>query len=119
MRSERESRPFSYDAIPIGDGLRRLRRRDPRCPSRTRGSVVNRDRAGGRCPNYAWIPAKTVLPMTETFHEATSSADLGVAAHDASLDWPAVGRRRAEVSESLPSCRGDLGEERDRGLRGA
>jgi dihydrolipoamide dehydrogenase len=63
--------------------------------------VVERDKAGGRCLNYACIPAKTILRTAEIYTEARESADLGVVAKDVTLDWDAVGKRRAGVSESL------------------
>ena len=63
--------------------------------------MVERDKAGGRCLNYACIPAKTILRTAEIYTEARESADLGVVAKDVSLDWDAVGKRRAAVSESL------------------
>jgi dihydrolipoamide dehydrogenase len=66
-------------------------------------AVVERDKAGGRCLNYACIPAKTVLHSAEVFREAQDSAALGVIAKDVTLDWDAVGKRRAAVSESLSS----------------
>jgi dihydrolipoamide dehydrogenase len=64
-------------------------------------AVVERDKAGGRCLNYACIPAKTILRTAEIYSEAKNSAELGVVAKDVSLDWDALGRRRAAVSESL------------------
>jgi dihydrolipoamide dehydrogenase len=63
--------------------------------------VVERDKAGGRCLNYACIPAKTVLRTAEIFHEARSSAELGVIANDVQLDWDALQKRRADVSAQL------------------
>jgi dihydrolipoamide dehydrogenase len=64
-------------------------------------AVVERDKAGGRCLNYACIPAKTVLRSAEIFHEAQNSANLGVTVKGASVDWKALGKRRADVSASL------------------
>ncbi len=64
-------------------------------------AVVERDKAGGRCLNYACIPAKTVLRTAEIFHEATASAELGVVGNDVQLDWEALGKRRADVSATL------------------
>jgi dihydrolipoamide dehydrogenase len=64
-------------------------------------AVVERDKAGGRCLNYACIPAKTVLRTAEIFHEASSSAELGVVGNDVQLDWEALGKRRADVSATL------------------
>jgi dihydrolipoamide dehydrogenase len=64
-------------------------------------AVVERDKAGGRCLNYACIPAKTVLRTAEIFHEASSSAELGVVANDVQLDWGALHKRREDVSATL------------------
>ncbi|HSC20932.1 MAG TPA: dihydrolipoyl dehydrogenase, partial [Solirubrobacterales bacterium] len=63
--------------------------------------VVERDKAGGRCLNYACIPAKTVLRTAEIYHEARNSENLGVVGNDVSLDWEALHRRREEVSATL------------------
>ncbi|MGA7397290.1 MAG: dihydrolipoyl dehydrogenase, partial [Solirubrobacterales bacterium] len=59
------------------------------------------DKAGGRCLNYACIPAKTMLHTAEVFEHATSSADIGVKVSGAELDWEALGQRRTDVSASL------------------
>jgi len=64
-------------------------------------AVVERDKAGGRCLNYACIPAKTVLRTAEIFHEAQASAELGVVGNDVQLDWEALQKRRADVSAQL------------------
>ncbi|HET8955012.1 MAG TPA: dihydrolipoyl dehydrogenase [Solirubrobacterales bacterium] len=64
-------------------------------------AVVERDKAGGRCLNYACIPAKTVLRTAEIFHEAQASAELGVVANDVQLDWAALQKRREDVSAQL------------------
>jgi len=66
-------------------------------------AVVERDKPGGRCLNYACIPAKTVLRTAEIYDQARGSAELGVVARDVELDWDALGKRRAAVSESLSS----------------
>ena len=59
-------------------------------------AVVERDKAGGRCLNYACIPAKTMLRSAEIFHEAGHCAELGIVATGVELDWKALGKRRAE-----------------------
>jgi dihydrolipoamide dehydrogenase len=64
-------------------------------------AVVERDKAGGRCLNYACIPAKTLLRTAELYDEARNGAELGLAVEGASIDWEALGKRRAAVSESL------------------
>jgi dihydrolipoamide dehydrogenase len=65
-------------------------------------AVVERDKAGGRCLNYACIPAKTVLHTAGIFSAVTEEgADLGIKSNGASIDWPALQARRARVSATL------------------
>jgi dihydrolipoamide dehydrogenase len=64
-------------------------------------AVVEKDKPGGRCLNYACIPAKTMLHTAEVFDHAANSADLGVKVTKATLDWKALAERRAKVSETL------------------
>jgi dihydrolipoamide dehydrogenase len=64
-------------------------------------AVVEQDKPGGRCLNYACIPAKTLLRTAEIFDEvANGGSELGIKAK-ATLDWKALGDRRAKVSETL------------------
>ena len=93
--------PDSYDTIVIGGGPGGYVAAIRAAQLGQKVAVVERDKAGGRCLNYACIPAKTVLRTAEIYHEAGNSADLGVVAKDVKLDWDAVQARRAAVSESL------------------
>lgn len=91
----------SFDTIVIGGGPGGYVAAIRSAQLGRKTAVVERDKAGGRCLNYACIPAKTILRTAEIYAEATGSAELGVVAKDVSLDWDAVGKRRASVSESL------------------
>ena len=64
-------------------------------------AVVESDKSGGRCLNYACIPAKTMLHTAEVLDEARNSADIGVKVSGVELDWEALGQRRTDVSASL------------------
>src|SRR4029450_4218846 len=65
-------------------------------------AVVERDKAGGRCLNYACIPAKTVLHTAGVFAEGSQDgADLGIKSTGTSIDWKAVKARREKVSKTL------------------
>jgi dihydrolipoamide dehydrogenase len=66
-----------------------------------RTAVAEKDKPGGRCLNYACIPAKTVLHSARIYGEAQNSADLGVKAEGVTIDWDAVGKRREKVSSTL------------------
>ncbi|MCO5316274.1 MAG: dihydrolipoyl dehydrogenase [Solirubrobacterales bacterium] len=64
-------------------------------------AVVEKDKVGGRCLNYACIPAKTMLHTAEVLDHAKSSESIGVKVTGAELDWDALGGRRTEVSTGL------------------
>jgi dihydrolipoamide dehydrogenase len=64
-------------------------------------AVVERDKAGGRCLNYACIPAKTMLHTAEVLDHARNGSEIGVKAEGAELDWDALGKRRTDVSTGL------------------
>jgi len=91
----------SFDTIVIGGGPGGYVAAIRSAQLGRRTAVVERDKPGGRCLNYACIPAKTVLRTAEIYSEARDSAELGVVAKDVELDWDALGKRRAAVSESL------------------
>jgi dihydrolipoamide dehydrogenase len=59
------------------------------------------DKPGGRCLNYACIPAKTMLHTAELLDHAQNSAELGLKVKGAELDWKALGERRTKVSQTL------------------
>ncbi len=91
----------SFDVIVIGGGPGGYVAAIRAAQLGKKTAVVERDKAGGRCLNYACIPAKTVLRTAEIYDQARESAELGVVAKDVSIDWDALGKRRAAVSESL------------------
>ncbi len=91
----------SFDTIVIGGGPGGYVAAIRAAQLGKKTAVVERDKAGGRCLNYACIPAKTILRSAEIYDQARNSAELGVVAGDVSVDWDALGRRRAAVSDSL------------------
>jgi dihydrolipoamide dehydrogenase len=91
----------SFDVIVIGGGPGGYVAAIRAAQLGKKTAVVERDKAGGRCLNYACIPSMTILRTAEIYTEAREGAELGVVAKDVSLDWDAVGARRAAVSESL------------------
>jgi len=91
----------SFDQIVIGGGPGGYVAAIRAAQLGQKTAVVERDKAGGRCLNYACIPAKTVLRTAEIFHDAQSSAELGVVGNDVQLDWDALQKRRADVSAQL------------------
>jgi dihydrolipoamide dehydrogenase len=93
----------SFDTIVIGGGPGGYVAAIRSAQLGRKTAVVERDKPGGRCLNYACIPAKTVLHTAELYDHARNSADLGLVVKDATIDWDALGKRRAAVSDSLSS----------------
>jgi dihydrolipoyl dehydrogenase len=90
-----------YDVIVIGGGPGGYVAAIRAAQLGRKTAVVEQDKPGGRCLNYACIPAKTVLHSAELFDHAVNGADLGIKVEGASVDWKALGARRARVSETL------------------
>ena len=91
----------SFDQIVIGGGPGGYVAAIRAAQLGQKTAVVERDKAGGRCLNYACIPAKTILRTAEIYDDARNGEHLGVVGTGVELDWPALQKRREEVSATL------------------
>src|SRR5918994_2494786 len=91
----------SFDVIVIGGGPGGYHAAIRAAQLGKNTAVVEADKPGGRCLNYACIPAKTMLHTAELLDHAQHSAELGIKVQKASLDWQALGDHRTKVSETL------------------
>jgi dihydrolipoamide dehydrogenase len=67
-----------------------------------RTAVVEKDVVGGRCLNYACIPAKAVLRTADVLSEVREAGDFGITVgSEPSVDFEAVIARRAKVIKTL------------------
>jgi dihydrolipoamide dehydrogenase len=66
-----------------------------------RTAVVEKDVVGGRCLNYACIPAKAVLRVADVLAEVREAADFGVTVGEPGIDFDAITARRAKVIKTL------------------
>src|SRR5579884_3693593 len=64
-------------------------------------AVVEKDRVGGRCLNYACIPAKAVLRSADVLTEVREAAEFGVKVADPEIDYAAISERRQKVISTL------------------
>jgi dihydrolipoamide dehydrogenase len=91
----------SFEVIVIGGGPGGYHAAIRAAQLGKKTAVVEMDKPGGRCLNYACIPAKTMLHTAELLDHAQNSAELGIKVSKAELDWKALGARREQVSETL------------------
>jgi dihydrolipoamide dehydrogenase len=64
-------------------------------------AVVEKDRVGGRCLNYACIPAKAVLRAADVLSEVREAGDYGIKVPEPEVDFAAVVGRRQKVVSTL------------------
>ena len=64
-------------------------------------AVVEKDRVGGRCLNYACIPAKAVLRAADVLSEVREAGDFGIKVAAPEVDFGAVMERRGKVVQTL------------------
>ena len=92
----------AYDVIVIGSGPGGYVAAIRAAQLGLKTAVAEKDEIGGRCLNYACIPAKTLLHAAEVYDEARNgAADLGVKVEKVSLDWKVVHERREKVRKTL------------------
>jgi len=71
-------------------------------------AVIERDKLGGRCLNYACIPAKAVLRSADLLSEIEEAAEYGLDVAGVQVDFAGVKSRRDKVVTTLTSGVGVL-----------
>jgi dihydrolipoamide dehydrogenase len=66
-------------------------------------AVIESDAVGGRCLNYACIPAKAILRSADLLTEIRDSEEFGLKVAQVEVDYPAVQSRREKVVTTLTS----------------
>jgi dihydrolipoamide dehydrogenase len=64
-------------------------------------AVIEKDRVGGRCLNYACIPAKAVLRVADVLTEIREADEFGIKVADPQVDYAGVSARRDKVVSTL------------------
>ncbi len=91
----------AYDCIVIGSGPGGYVAAIRAAQLGMKTAVVESDLIGGRCLNYACIPAKAVLRVADVLGEIRDAASFGITVAEPTVDFAAVGERRRKVVKTL------------------
>jgi len=92
----------AYDCIVIGSGPGGYVAAIRAAQLGMRTAVVEKDNVvGGRCLNYACIPAKAVLRTADILSEIDDAAEFGIAVDGRTVDFARVSDRRKKVIKTL------------------
>jgi len=93
----------SYDCLVIGSGPGGYVAAIRSAQLGKSTAVVEKDRLGGRCLNYACIPAKAVLRSADLLSEIREAGDYGLEVSGVEVDYAGVQARREKVVGTLTS----------------
>jgi dihydrolipoamide dehydrogenase len=98
----------AYDCIVIGSGPGGYVAAIRAAQLGKKTAVVESDKVGGRCLNYACIPAKAVLRSADLLSEVREAGDFGLKVSGVEVDFAAVQARREKVVATLVGGVGGL-----------
>ncbi|MEN3283583.1 MAG: dihydrolipoamide dehydrogenase [Solirubrobacteraceae bacterium] len=90
-----------YDCVVIGSGPGGYVAAIRAAQLGMKTAVIEKDVVGGRCLNYACIPAKAVLRVADVLDEVRDADEFGIKVSDPEVDFDAVGERRKKVIKTL------------------
>ncbi|MHB1571190.1 MAG: dihydrolipoyl dehydrogenase [Solirubrobacteraceae bacterium] len=91
----------SFDCVVIGSGPGGYVAAIRAAQLGLKTAVVERDKVGGRCLNYACIPAKAVLRSADVLSEIRDAGEFGIKVSEPTVDYDALSARRQKVISTL------------------
>jgi dihydrolipoamide dehydrogenase len=91
----------SYDCVVIGSGPGGYVAAIRAAQLGMKTAVIEKDAVGGRCLNYACIPAKAVLRVADIVSEIREASEFGIKVSEPEIDYAGVSARREKVVKTL------------------
>jgi len=93
----------TYDCVVIGSGPGGYVAAIRSAQLGKKTAVIEKDKVGGRCLNYACIPAKALLRSADLLSEIRDAEEFGLTVGGVVVDYAAVQARREKVVSTLTS----------------
>jgi dihydrolipoamide dehydrogenase len=90
-----------YDCVVVGSGPGGYVAAIRAAQLGMKTAVIEKDVIGGRCLNYACIPAKAVLRVADVLDEVRDADEFGIKVSEPEVDFAAVTARREKVVKTL------------------
>src|SRR5438874_13336750 len=87
----------SFDCVVIGSGPGGYVAAIRAAQLGMKTAVAEKDRVGGRCLNYACIPAKAVLRVADVLTEVREAGEYGIKVSEPEVDYAGASKRREKV----------------------
>src|SRR5947209_2691514 len=91
----------TYDCLVIGSGPGGYVTAIRAAQLGMKTAVAEKDQVGGRCLNYACIPAKAVLRVADVLSEIRDAGEFGIKVAEPESDYAGVSARREKVISTL------------------
>jgi dihydrolipoamide dehydrogenase len=91
----------SFDCVIIGSGPGGYVAAIRAAQLGMKTAVIEKDTVGGRCLNYACIPAKAVLRVADVLSEIREAGEFGIKVGTPEVDYAGVSARRQKVISTL------------------
>src|SRR6476619_1612418 len=98
----------SYDCVVIGSGPGGYVAAIRAAQLGMKTAVVEKDQVGGRCLNYACIPAKAVLRTADVLDEIRGADEFGLKVSEPEVDFAGVNKRPEKIVKTLTGGVGGL-----------
>jgi dihydrolipoamide dehydrogenase len=91
----------AFDCVVIGSGPGGYVAAIRAAQLKMKTAVIEKDKVGGRCLNYACIPAKAVLRSADVLTEVREAGDFGITVGEPEVDYGKLSARREQVISTL------------------
>ena len=100
-KKKSRARAASFDVVVIGGGSAGFSAAEAAAARGKKVCIIERERLGGECPNWACVPTKALLRSAKLYHQTKRLSSFGVKVTGASFRFSDIMRRKDAVVEAI------------------